>query len=235
MAAVRRPDEPRLPPYRLAHGGRDYGIVAGGKGKHGTCKSVFNVSHVPMHQPIEAFMQARDIERFRRRKVRRAGRAPEGLNRGVWRALDPPPHRRDSRRGDMTAEAVETLHADESAELASTAREQPQETERMTDGDGVFRPALFARGPARHEAEIDQRNLGAVEVLDEASPESGMEAPTMNEDEMHLGASHRLGPRARVACRKDIEQAIDVCLLVRRGEGEPEPRRSGWHGGRPDR
>ena len=119
MAAVGRPDEPRLPPYRLAHGGRHDGIVAGGKGKHGTFKSVFNVSHVPMHQPIEAFLQARDIERLGRRKVRRAGRAPEGLNRGVRRALDPPPHRRDSGRGDMTAEAVEALHADGSPELAS--------------------------------------------------------------------------------------------------------------------
>ena len=77
----------------------------------------------------------------------------------------------------------------------------------MTDGDGVLRPALFARRSARHEAKIDQRDLGAIEVLDEAGPESGMEAPTMNEDEMHLGASHRLGPGARVACREDIEQA----------------------------
>src|SRR5262245_41537305 len=119
MAAVRRPDEPRLPPYRLAHGGRHDGIVAGGKGKYGAFKSVFNVSHVPMHQPIEAFMQARDIERFRRRKIRHATRPPKGLNRSVRRALDPPPHRRDSRRGDVTAEAVKSLHADESAELAS--------------------------------------------------------------------------------------------------------------------
>ena len=69
MAAVRRPDEPRLPPYRLAHGGRHDGIVAGGKGKHGASKRVFNLSHVPLHQPIEAFMQARDIKRIRRRDL----------------------------------------------------------------------------------------------------------------------------------------------------------------------
>src|SRR5262245_21701188 len=123
----------------------------------------------------------------------------------------------------MTAEAVEALHADESAELPSPARKQPQETERMADGDGVFRPALFARGSARHEAEIDRRNLCAVKAFDEAGPESGMEAPTMNEDEMHFGASHRLGPRARVPGRDDIEQAIDVLFPLRRGEGEPEP------------
>src|SRR5262245_2875562 len=87
----------------------------------------------------------------------------------------------------MTAEAVETLQADEGAELPSPAREEPQETERVTNGDGVLGPALFARRSARHEAEVDQRDPGAVKAFDEAGPESGMEAPTMNEDEMHRG------------------------------------------------
>src|SRR5262245_64777327 len=85
----------------------------------------------------------------------------------------------------MTAEAVETRQADEGAELPSPAREEPQETGRVTNGDGVLGPALFARRSARHEAEVDQRDPGAVKAFDEAGPESGMEAPTMNEDEMH--------------------------------------------------
>src|SRR5262245_16020269 len=88
----------------------------------------------------------------------------------------------------------------------------------MTDGDGVFRPALFARGSARHEAEIDQRNLGAVEVLDEAGPESGMEAPTMNENEMHLGlhtASARglASPAARTSSKRSTSASL--CAAVK--------------------
>ncbi len=89
MGAVRRPDEPRLLPYRLAHRGRYDGIVAGGKRQHRAFQSVFNVSRVPMHQPFESFMETRDIERVCPRKVRGTAGAPKSLHGRVRLALDP--------------------------------------------------------------------------------------------------------------------------------------------------
>ena len=70
-------------------------------------------------------MEAGNIERFHRRKVRRAARAPKGFHRGIRLALDPAFQGGDPRQRHMAAEAVETLHADERAELPSSAREKP--------------------------------------------------------------------------------------------------------------
>ncbi len=100
----------------------------------------------------------------------------------------------------------------------------------MADGDGVRRPVRFALGAAGDEAEIDQGDVGAFEMADEVGPDSGMEAPAMDENEMHRGASHGPRPAGRVLRREDFEQAIDISLSVRRGEGQPEPRRAGRHG-----
>ena len=125
MAAIRRDDEPGVVPNRLAHGGGHDGIVAGRKGKHGAFQFVFSFSCVPMHQPIEAFVEARDIERLGRRKVRRAAGAPEGLHRRVRLALDSPLEPGDPRRRDMAGEAIEALNTDQSPELPALTREQP--------------------------------------------------------------------------------------------------------------
>src|SRR5512145_3249580 len=100
----------------------------------------------------------------------------------------------------MATEAVETLNADESAELSSPAREQPQQAERMADGDGVRRPAHFSLGAACDEAEIDQGDLGPIKMADEVGPESGMKAPAMNQNKMHRVALHGARPAGRVPC-----------------------------------
>jgi len=72
MAAVLRPDEPRVLPDRLAHRYRHDGVVAGGKGKDRASQLVFSFSRVPMHQPIEAFIEAGEVERLRQGKARGA-------------------------------------------------------------------------------------------------------------------------------------------------------------------
>ena len=105
----------------------------------------------------------------------------------------------------------------------------------MADGDGIGRPVLFALGTAGDEAEIDQSDFGPFKMAGEFGPESGMEAPAMDKDEMHLSVSHGSRPGARVFACEDFEQAVDIGLLVRRGESKPQPRRTGRHGRRPDR
>ena len=105
----------------------------------------------------------------------------------------------------------------------------------MADGDGIGRPVLFALRTAGDEAEIDQSDFGLFKMAGEVGPESGMEAPAMDEDEMHLSGSHGSRPGACVLRREDLEQAVDVGLLMRRGEGQSQPRRAGRHGRRPDR
>jgi hypothetical protein len=72
VAAVRRPNEAGVLPDCLAHRWRHDGVVAGGKGKDGTFKLVFSRSRVPMHQPIEPFVETRDIESVGQGKTGRA-------------------------------------------------------------------------------------------------------------------------------------------------------------------
>ena len=72
MAAVLRPFDIDVLPYRLAHRCRHDGVVAGGKGQDGASKLVFSFSCVPMHQPIEPFVEASDVERVRQGKARGA-------------------------------------------------------------------------------------------------------------------------------------------------------------------
>ena len=72
MAAVLRPFDTGILPNRLGHGRRHDGVVAGGKGKDGAGQLVFSLSRIPMHQPIEAFAEACDVERLRQGKARSA-------------------------------------------------------------------------------------------------------------------------------------------------------------------
>jgi len=98
----------------------------------------------------------------------------------------------------MAGKAIETLNTDQRAELPILAREQPQETERMADGNGVGWPVLFTLRTAGDEAEIDQGDFDPFKMVHDFGPESGMEAPAVNEDEMHFGTSHGSRPGARV-------------------------------------
>src|SRR3990170_1819170 len=156
VAAVLRPDDVRVLPYRLAHRSRHDGVVAGGEGQDGASKFVFSFSCVPMHQPIEPFVEASDVERARQGKARGAARPPERLEGSVRLALDPPLERGDARRRNVATEAVEALHADKGPETARPAPEQPHQAERMADRDRVGRPVRLALRAARDEAEIDE-------------------------------------------------------------------------------
>src|SRR3990172_7303222 len=184
MGAVLRPCDALVLPYRFAHRYRHDGVVAGGKGQDGASKFVFSFSCVPMHQPIEPFVEASDVERARQGKARGAARPPERLEGSVRLALDPPLERGDARRRNVAAEAVEALHADQGPETACPALKQPQQPKRMADRDRVGRPVRLALGPARDKAEIDEGDAGPFEMANDIGPDAGMEAPTMDEHEM---------------------------------------------------
>src|SRR3990172_10411160 len=105
----------------------------------------------------------------------------------------------------------------------------------MADRDGAGRPVRLALGAAGDEAEIDESDFGALKIADDIGPDAGMEAPAMDEHEMHLLASHRADPAGRVLRREGIQKTIDVSDLVRRREGHSEPCRTGRNRGWPDR
>ena len=89
----------------------------------------------------------------------------------------------------------------------------------MTDGDTVLRPFISAFRPPGHESEIEQSDPGIPEMGDEVGPDAGMEAPAMNEDEMHgLERHDLLGINASLDF-EHIKQVIDVFLFMRGGEG----------------
>ncbi len=125
MVPVFRPFDAGVPPDRLAHRRRHDGVVTGGKGKHGAGKIVFSLSRVPMHQPIEPFIEACDIERFRPGEACRAAGPPEGLKRSAGLALETALQRGDARGRDVAAEAIEALDADQALEAAISLLEQP--------------------------------------------------------------------------------------------------------------
>ena len=81
----------------------------------------------------------------------------------------------------------------------------------MADRYGVGRPVLFTLGAAGDEAEIDQRDACSIKLADEVSPDSGMEAPAMDEHEMHLGAYIARARRgARSAARTSSRRSTSV-------------------------
>ena len=96
--------------------------------------------------------------------------------------------------------------------------------------------SLAALGSARDEAEIDQGDFGALEMADEIGKDAGVKAPAVDEDETHLqrGASRMALAGPAVSASTSRSGSIST-LLMRRGEGQPEPRRAGRHGRRPDR
>src|SRR3990172_10870901 len=119
VAAVLRPDDARVLPDRLAHRCRHDGVVAGGKGQDRASKLVFSFSCVPVHQPIEPFVEASDVERVRQGKARGAAGPPERLEGSVRLPLQTPLERVDPRRRYVAAETVEALHADQAPEAPS--------------------------------------------------------------------------------------------------------------------
>jgi len=133
----------------------------------------------------------------------------------------------------MARKAVETLHAHPCLERAPLP-EQPEKAKRMTDRDAVFRPFITTFRPPRHKSEIEQCDPSITEMGDEVGPDAGMEAPAMNEDEMHgLERIDFLGTHARLICEY-IEQAIDVSLFMRGCKGKSHPCGTLRHRGRPD-
>ena len=76
--------------------------------------------------------------------------------------------------------------------------------------DGQSDLALRSAGD---EAEIDQRDLGAIEMADEIGKDAGMEAPAMNEHETHLATLHGARGAPRILVGEDIQKPIDVGLL----------------------
>jgi hypothetical protein len=86
----------------------------------------------------------------------------------------------------MTAETIETLDADQRTEAAAPVFEQPEQSKRMADGDRVLRPIVGAVWPSGNETEIDQADAGAGQALNDTVPDTGVKAPTMDEQEMHL-------------------------------------------------
>ena len=89
-------------------------------------------------------------------------------------------------------------------------------------------------GPSGDEAEIDQRGLGAIEMADEIGKDAGVEAPAMDEHKTHLVTLHGAGGAACILGTKHLQKAIDVRVLMRRGEGQSEPGRADRHRRWPD-
>ena len=140
--------------------------------------------------------EALDVQRLGEREARSAAAPPERLERTGRLALEPALQRLNPRRGDMAAEAVEALDADQCLEAAAPPFEQPKQPERMADRDGVLGPVGRALGPARDEAEIDERDFGAIEMRDEIRPDAGVKAPPMDKHEMHGLREDRPSQRA---------------------------------------
>ncbi len=69
MPAIGRPDNLLGSPYSFRHRGRNDDIVLAREGENWTSKAFLSGLCVPMHQPIEAFPQPRDIQRSRIGKV----------------------------------------------------------------------------------------------------------------------------------------------------------------------
>src|SRR4051812_35706872 len=126
----------------------------------------------------------------------------------------------------MAAKAVEALDADETPEPATPLLQQPEQTQRMADSNGVRRPLARGLGPAGNEAEIDQRGLGPIEMADEIGKDAGVETPAVNEDETHLATLHGARGAPRILFGKGTKKSVDVGVLMRRGEGQSEPRRA---------
>ncbi len=148
-------------------------------------KALFFLSRVPIHQPAEPLIERLEFERVGRRKGFRAAGPPEGAQRGVGIAFKTLAHDGDAGAVDMAAEAIKALDADQRTEAATSVLEQPEQSKRMADGDGVLRPVADAFGPAGNETEIDTADAGARQTLNDTVPETGVEAPTMDEHEMH--------------------------------------------------
>src|SRR5262245_43680164 len=99
----------------------------------------------------------------------------------------------------MAAEAVEALNADQAPEAPLPVLEEPKQAERVAYSDRVGRPFGRALRSGGDETEIDQRDLGTVEIVREIGPDAGMEAPAMDEHEMHSGFTP---PALGAACRR---------------------------------
>lgn len=147
-------------------------------------------ARVPIHQPAEPSVERLDLERVRRGKGLCAAGPPESAQRSVGIALEPLAHDGDAGAADMAAETIEALDADQRTEAAASVFEQPEQSKRMADGDGVLRPVVGAFegafGAPGNETEIDKADAGAGQALNDTVPETGVEAPTMDEQEMHL-------------------------------------------------
>src|SRR5665648_160415 len=170
MAAIRRPDDPRLLPYGRSHGRRHDGIVAGGQGENGTLKVCFSALSVPMHQPIEPLIEPCDVQHLGQSEARSATRPPKRLHGATWIAGQPALERSHAARRHMGAEAVEALNADQRLEAAAPVLQQPQQAERVADGNGVLRPVVLTFGPSGDEAEVDHGHLSVSEMADDIGP-----------------------------------------------------------------
>ena len=98
----------------------------------------------------------------------------------------------------------------------------------MTDGDGVGRPVSLASRSAGDEAEIDESDLGAIEVSDNIGPHAGMEAPTMDEHEMHRIRFTSPAPGAAHAPRRGHPQSRSMSDFDRAAVTAKSSRAVGW-------
>ena len=127
MTAIGRPDNALIAPNCFGHRDRHDGVVARRQGKHRAIELVLSLSRVPVHQPIEPFVEPCGIERVWPGEASGAARAPKRLERSARIPLESTFKRRQARRRDMARKTVEALHADKGLVVAATILEQPEE------------------------------------------------------------------------------------------------------------
>ena len=116
MTAGLRPTDIVLAPNGRTHCLRHNGIVAGGKGEHGTVELCARLGLVPVHEPAEAFIEPLDIERLRPGESLGSAAAPERLQRLVGFATEVTPYTGDARGRNGGTEPIEALDAGEASE-----------------------------------------------------------------------------------------------------------------------
>ena len=156
-------------PDGLAHGLRHDGIVAGGKGEHRAGKPRPRLGLIPVHQPAESLVEPLDIQRLGEREGLGAAAAPEGLRGSGRLALEPAPHAGDPRRRDMEGQKRSKPWMLTRPRKAAPPP-LPGEAARAARVNGRRRwrprPVGRALGPTGDEAEIDERDFGAIEMRD---------------------------------------------------------------------
>src|SRR6516165_6969609 len=150
MTAGFRPTDIVLAPNGRTHRLRHDGIVAGGKGEHGTVELCARLGLVPVHEPAEALIEPLDIERLRPGESLGSAAAP-GRNGGT--------------------EPIEALDAGEAAERRVDRLpcpvKQPEQAEGMADSDALAWPCSCRLRSTGDEAQIDEAHLGIPHISDQ--------------------------------------------------------------------